>query len=114
MTSIKAWRRVITDMPKIKIDHKSSIPASSAIEKIQTFFETDSTLKQIDSDIKCSFDAAARTGKVLSSKFKADIVVQNHDAGSLISVTIDLPLLLTPFKGKVEEVLKHKLEKYLA
>lgn len=101
-------------MPKITVEHKSSIPANDAISKIKNFFETDPTLKTVDEDIKCQFDSSNMTGKVSGSKFKADVVVKNLDQGSMISVVIDLPLILTPFKKKVEEVLKHKLEKYLS
>ena len=101
-------------MPKITVDHKSSVSAPDAIVKIKQFFETDATLKQIDGDLKCDFSDATLSGKVSGSKFKADVKIKSEGSGSMINVVIDLPLLLSPFKSKVEEVLKHKLDKYLA
>ncbi|MNK99976.1 hypothetical protein D3C87_1203950 [compost metagenome] len=47
------------------------------------------------------------------SQFKADMVVAANGAGSKVQVTVDLPMLLTPFKGKVQETLQRKLAKYL-
>lgn len=82
--------------------------------KIKEFFETDKTLQQLDSNVQCNFDLQTLKGKVKSSKFSADIQVVAQGPGSMIQVVIDLPLLLTPFRGKVEEVLRHKLQKYLA
>ena len=101
-------------MPKIQVEHQSSSAAPDAISKIKNFFETDATIKQVDADIKCTFDTDKLTGKVTGSKFKADVSVKPQGAGSSVSVIIDLPLLLSPFKGKVEEILKHKLQKYLS
>ncbi len=101
-------------MPKISIDHQSSISAQDAMSKIKTFFESDKDLQHIDPKISCQFDEKSMKGKVTGSQFKADVTVQSQGAGSQVTVVVDLPLLLTPFKGKVEETVKRKLSKYLA
>jgi hypothetical protein len=101
-------------MPKISVDHKTSTEASSALEKIKNFFETDPDLKKIDPKMSAKFDEKNLSGKVTSSQFKADISIKAAQAGALVSVIVDLPLLLTPIKGKVEEILRKKLNKYLA
>ena len=101
-------------MPKITVDHKSSVAATEALAKIKTFFETDKDMHAMDSKIKCDFNESSLKGKVIGSQFKADVSVQAQGPGCLVNVVIDLPLIMTPFKGKVEETLKRKLAKYLA
>jgi hypothetical protein len=101
-------------MPKITVDHRSSKSAPDALTTIQKFFETDADLRRLDPKMTCQFSESTLSGKVNSSQFKADIKVKSEGAGSQVSVVVDLPLLLTPFKGKVEETLKKKLSKYLS
>ncbi len=101
-------------MPKIKIDHNSSLQASVTYEKLKEFFQNDADLKKLDSSMKATYDDSARTGKVSGSKFKADVSVQESGGGSLVKILVDLPLLLTPFKGTIEETLQKKLKKFLA
>ena len=101
-------------MPKITIDHQSSIATEQAMAAITKFFETDQDLQRFDPKIQCQFSTKEGKGKVTGSQFKADVEVKAQGAGSQIKVVIDLPLLLTPFKGKVEETIKKKLAKYLA
>lgn len=101
-------------MPKISVDHQSSKSAPEALATIQKFFETDPDLRRLDPKLSCQFSESTLSGKVNGSQFKADIKVKSEGLGSSVSVIVDLPLLLTPFKGKVEETLKKKLSKYLA
>jgi len=101
-------------MPKVSVDHKSSISAPEAMVKIKVFFETDPDLRKIDSKITCSFKEGETKGHVTGSQFKAEVQVLAEGQGSKINVVIDLPLILTPFKGKVEETVRRKLSKYLA
>ncbi len=104
-------------MPKINIEHKSTLAPSDALAKIKIFFETDEGLKKFDANMKCQFDDKTLKGKVTGKQFKADVSVASQgvgSAGSQVQVVIDLPLLLSPFKGKVQETIERKLSKYLA
>jgi hypothetical protein len=101
-------------MPKVQVDHRSTKNASDLLQLIQDFFYTDTDMRKIDSKIQCHFDPQKLSGRVTGSQFKAEIRVSPQSPGSLISVIVDLPLLLTPLKGKVEKILKEKLEKHLA
>jgi hypothetical protein len=100
-------------MPKVTVDHKSQLPAKDAFEKIKSFFETDQDIRRLDPSMKCEFKAGEMKGKATGSQFKADIAVSSDGSGSVVSVVVDLPLLLTPFKGKVQETIQKKLSKYL-
>lgn len=101
-------------MPKVTIDHPSSLPASDAFSKIKTFFESDKDIRRFDPNLKCEFTEGSMTGKAHGSQFKADIAVKNQGPGSVVQVVVDLPLLLAPFKGKVQETIQKKLSQYLA
>ncbi len=101
-------------MPKVSIDHNTQMTAADAFNKIKTFFETDQDIRRFDSNMKCEFTDAKLTGKAHGSQFKADIAVVANGTGSTIKVVVDLPLLLAPFKGKVQETIQRKLGKYLA
>ena len=101
-------------MPKINIEHHSSVTAPEAMTRIKNFFESDQDLKKLDGQIQCQFDTKSMMGKVKGSQFKADVTVKPEGASSHISIVVDLPLLLSPFKGKVEETVKKKLSQLLA
>lgn len=101
-------------MPKVSIDHKSSMPATDAYSKIKTFFDSDPDIRRLDPKLSCTFTDSSMTGKATGSQFKADIAVKGDAAGSTVTVIVDLPLLLAPFKGKVQETIQKKLAKYLA
>ncbi|MEZ0392362.1 MAG: polyhydroxyalkanoic acid system family protein [Pseudobdellovibrionaceae bacterium] len=101
-------------MPKVTIDHASNLSANDAFAKIKTFFETDQDIRRFDPKMSCQFSESSMTGRAAGSQFKADIAVKNQGPGSLVQVIIDLPLMLTPFKGKVQETIQKKLNQYLA
>jgi len=101
-------------MPKVSVSHKTTSSPDEAFSKIKTFFETDTDLRKIDPNIKITFTDSAKTGKATASQFSAIFDVKPSEGGSSVNVTIDLPFLLTPFKGKVQETLEKKLKKYLA
>jgi hypothetical protein len=65
------------------------------------------TLKKLGADI--DWDDAGHAGVIEASNFKGEIVVVEKSGSSTVTITIDLPLLLTPFKSKVEEELKKHL-----
>ena len=82
-------------------------------QKIKTFFEGED-IRRLDSKVVCTFSDSTKTGKANGSQFKADISVKAHAGGSKVEVIVDLPFLLTPIKGKVQETIQRKLAKHLA
>ncbi|QDK39044.1 polyhydroxyalkanoic acid system family protein [Bdellovibrio sp. NC01] len=101
-------------MPKFTIDHQSSKSAQEAYTKIKEFLANDQDIRKFDPKLACNFNDGAMSCKMNGSQFKADMNVAASGAGSKVSVTVDLPLMLTPFKGKITETLQKKLSKYLA
>ncbi len=101
-------------MPKINIQHETQQKADDSWTAVKNFFETDLDIKKIDPKMQFQFDESAKKGTVKSSQFKAEFSIAGKGTGSALQLMIDLPLLLTPFKGKVEEIIRKKLAKYLA
>ena len=101
-------------MPKFTIDHQSSQSAQVAYSKIKEFLANDQDIRKFDPKINCQFDDGAMSCKMNGSQFKADMNVAAAGNGSKVTVIVDLPLMLTPFKGKVTETLQKKLDKYLS
>lgn len=100
-------------MPKFTIDHQSEHKAEDAYNKIKEFLSHDQDLRRFDPKLECFFNDIAMIASLKGGQFKADMAVAAIGTGSKISVTVDLPLMLTPFKGKVQETLQKKLAKYL-
>lgn len=100
-------------MPKFTIEHESSKNPQDAFGKIKDFLSNDGDMRRFDSKLQCSFDEASHTAQMKGSQFKADLNVTPSGTGCKVAVTVDLPLMLSPFRGKITETLKTKLLKYL-
>lgn len=100
-------------MPKFTIDHQSKHNPEEAYEKIKEFLENDQDIRRFDPKLQCSFNDGCKKASMKGSQFKADMEVLSSGDGCKVSVTVDLPLMLTPFKGKVQDTLQRKLTKYL-
>ena len=101
-------------MPKVTVTHICKSGPKETFQRTKIFFESDEGLRRLDPNIKFEFDEARLTGKAKGNQFKADINITSSAQGSSIEVIVDLPLLLTPFKGKVQETIERKLSKHLA
>lgn len=99
-------------MPKILIEKETGMSPGDAYSKIKTMLADDKDLRKFDAGYQCLFDDAAMTGAAKGKQFSADLKVASGP--TKVALTIDLPIMLTPFKGMVENLLKSKLEKILA
>lgn len=100
-------------MAKFTINHDVKQPVDKTFDTVQKVLSKGDELKKYDPKIECTFDAATKTCKIKGSQFKADVKVDTKGAGSQIAITVDLPLLLMPFKGKISESLVRLFEKHL-
>jgi hypothetical protein len=94
-------------MPKVKVSRAISGKKNEVFAAVKTYMEGRDTLKKLGADI--DWDAKACTASIEGSNFNGAITVEEQKGKSLVEISIDLPLLLTPFKGKVEA----ELEKHL-
>lgn len=100
-------------MPKFKVQKTSSMKPKDSFEKIKQFLSADPDLKKLDSSYKCQFEDDKMTGFAKGQKFNAQMQVTPDGDESKVEITVDLPLLLMPFKGLVENTLNKKLDKLL-
>jgi hypothetical protein len=101
-------------MAKFTVESKSSQNADVTFEKIKNFLENDPELKKLDPKLKCDFDLKKLCGEAKGSQFKASIKVISNGDSADVTINVDLALMLTPFNGKVQEILQKKLTKALA
>lgn len=94
-------------MPKVQVKREISGEKKKVYGAVKEYLEGRDTLKKLGAEMDwndktCSADIEA-------SNFKGNLSVTEKSGKSLVEISIDLPLLLTPFKGKVEEELKKHL-----
>lgn len=100
-------------MPKFKVEKTTSLNAKDSFDKIKTFLSSDPDLKTLDSSYQCQFQDDKLAGSAKGQKFNAEMQVSEEGDNSKVSITVDLPLMLMPFKGLVENTLNKKLDKLL-
>ena len=100
-------------MPKFTIEHDCQVSAPTAFEKIKDFMSKEEGVRRFDPKVECFFDDSSKSCQIKGSQFKADLKIAPRGDGSQVSITVDLPLLLMPFKSKVQETLIKQLTKHL-
>lgn len=101
-------------MPKFTVEHTTTKTPDDAYKSVKTFLSGTSEIQKFDAKAQIQFDDATKSGQIKGGQFKADLKIAPTAGGSTVAISVDLPFLLTPFKGKVEETLKKMLSKHLA
>ena len=100
-------------MPKFNVEHNTNKDSAEAWEKIKAFFGNPVEIQKFDANAKCAINEDKKTCAITGSQFKADVSMSPTSPGSKVIVTVDIPLLLSPFKGKIQETLQKMLSKHL-
>ena len=101
-------------MPKLNFNHNTTKNPKDVYSMIKKFFDNDSDIKRLDANIQCQLNDQDLSGKVKGSVISADFKVTPIETGSKLDISVDLPFIMTPLKGKVQETIQKKLDKYLA
>lgn len=101
-------------MPKFTVEHQSPKAADATYDVIKNFMNHENEIKKFDANAKFNFNDQSKTCSIESSKFKAELSISQAVQGCKVQIEIDLPFLLMPFKGKVQESLTKMLKKHLA
>lgn len=101
-------------MPKISIEYPTSHGVTDTYSKLKDFFVKSDEIKKYDPKVECTFNDTARSCDLNGSKFKGDFKVTEAPTGSQVKINIDLPFLLTPLKGVIQESLLKMLKRHLA
>ena len=99
-------------MPKLSIEYPTSHGVTDTYSKLKSFFQTDE-IKKYDPKVECKFNDANNSCDLKGSQFKGDFKVAEAGTGSHVKINIDLPFLLTPLKGVIQESLTKMLKKHL-
>lgn len=63
--------------------------------------------------MSCTFNDSTMSGVAKGGKFSADLKVADKGGASAVSITVDIPLLLSPFKGQIQSTIEKKLASLL-
>ena len=94
-------------MPQVKVKQEISGEKKKVFSAVKTYLSGRDTLAKLGATI--DWNEKTCTGEIEASNFSGSLAVTEKGGTSLVEISIDLPLLLTPFKGKVEEELKKHL-----
>lgn len=94
-------------MPQVKVKHAIAGEKKKVYGAVKTYLKGRDTLSKLGAEIE--WDDKACSAEISGSSFSGALAVNEKGGKSEVEITIDLPLLMTPFKGKVEEELKKHL-----
>lgn len=100
-------------MAKFTVEHSSKKNPDETYKLIKNLLIEENPIQKFDANAKCTFDDATKTCRIIGGQFKAEMKVTPGGSESSVQIIVDLPLLLLPFKGKVQESLKRMLSKHL-
>lgn len=99
-------------MPKFTVEHQTQHSKQETYEKIKGFLQKEDLTKMAPG-AKLQFSDEKQEADLVGPQFKAQIKIQDQGSSSSVHVHVDLGFLLTPLRGKVEEILKKQLTKHL-
>jgi hypothetical protein len=101
-------------MPKFKVESQSKHTPTEAFQKISSLLEGDRDLRKMDPNYVCSFNETSLSGSAKGGQFEANMKISPKAEGCSVEIEVNLPLMLTPFKGVVQSTLQKKLDSALA
>jgi len=94
-------------MPKVNVKQEIAGKKEKVFLAVKKYLEGRETLSKLGATI--DWNEKACIGEIEASNFSGQLNVVEKSGRSTVEISIDLPLLLTPFRGKVEEELKKHL-----
>jgi hypothetical protein len=102
-----------SSMPKINLKFDSKLSGQQVYGMVKDFLENDESVKSLESKLVCDFDDTQLSGRAKGGKFTAELKVEDLGQSCKVFLDVDLAFILSPFKGKIEDVLNTKLPKLL-
>jgi hypothetical protein len=100
-------------MAKVMIDVNSKYPAPETFTKLKSMFGENSEIKRFDPQMTATFDDAALSAVAKGSKVSADLKVTPQGQASSVSIGVEVPFLLSAFKGQIKSQIEKKLASLL-
>lgn len=104
---------IFSPMPKVNVDVNSKYNAQDTFAKIKTFFGENSEILKFDAQMTSTFNDSQLSGTAKGSKFAADIKVNSQGDQSVVNIAVDVPFLLSAFKGQIKSTIEKKLSSML-
>lgn len=95
-------------MPKVEVEQEVKGSTEKVYAAVKQYMQGRDTLTKLGAEIE--WKDKANTAMISGSNFAGEILVEGDGKKALVTISIDLPFLLSPFKGKV----KDELEKHLS
>ena len=96
-------------MPKVSVKREIAGEKKKVFAAVKAYLEGRGTLKKLGATL--DWDVKTCSAEIDASNFSGNLIVTEKSGKSTVEILIDLPLLLTPFRGKVEEELKKHLSR---
>ena len=97
-------------MPKITIHSLSKKNPQETFVQLKEFVSESPDLKKLDSSHSWKFSDSQHRGRAQGSRFQANFWVEGLESGSRVEVVVELPWMLSGFRGKIQSTLKEKLD----
>ncbi len=99
-------------MPQVKVSHEIKGKKQAVYAAVKEYLEGRETLDKLGA--KMVWNDKACEAKIEAGNFSGGLEVDEKGGTTNVTISIDLPLLLSPFKGKVQEELKKHLSRVKA
>lgn len=94
-------------MPQVKVKQSYAGDKKKVYAAVKTYLKGRDTLSKLGAEIE--WDDKSHSAEISGGSFEGNLAVSEKAGKSEVEITVQLPLLMTPFKGKVEEELKKHL-----
>lgn len=96
-------------MPQVKIEKDFSISADQVLKQVEALLKNSKDLQVVEPHLDVKIDSENHTLVAQGKKISGNVKVQNTENGSHLSLQIELPWSLAPFKGMVQSKLEAKI-----
>jgi hypothetical protein len=94
-------------MPQVTVKQSYSGDKKQVYTAVKAYLKGRDTLSKLGAEIE--WDDKTHSAEISGGSFEGSLAVSEKSGKSEVEITVKLPLLMTPFKGKVEEELKKHL-----
>lgn len=101
-------------MSKFKFEVPAPLDSASAYSKVKKMLSGENDFKKFDPKVSCSFEDSNKAVNITGSQFTAALQIKDNDEKSCsVAIEVELPLALSFFKGKIQEVIEKNIKNIL-
>ncbi len=101
-------------MSKFKFEVPAPLDSASAYSKVKKMLSGENDFKKYDPKVSCMFEDSSKAVSITGSQFTAALKIKDKDEKSCsVAIEVELPLALSFFKGKIQEVIEKNIKNIL-